>query len=854
MKTSVRALLLLAGAVFLCPTPCAAQAPCAGDSYAFVVYSDDYMTGTSSGFDLQVLRNMFGLDPNVRMIFAAGDVTPIRDARSAIDASMASHLNCGEPEFPFFPAMGNHSYDQDSSIAWFTSTYTGDWSAAAEASRLAKQLPGITNFRRGPLAVLTPSASSSIWNGTIYSFDFKNAHFVVLNNFEQAGAPQPDSTYGVWDVNGPNVSDPSNSQLDWLSDDLARTTQPLKFIVSHVGNVAAWYAMDGSMTVGCGQWSEHQSYSQSDPNSPFHTRELAAVLAQQSGVTIFRGHDHCPSRQLVDANDLKVFERSYWDAYRDTQRPFGDPSLWQNLMGPGRFWQVDDGSAYNNMGFFTLTRVNSYYVTFETYRWDQSTGPLTLWDSFTIPVPDAPPDTEAPSIPANVGGTAVSPTQITVTWNRSTDNAGVTGYNVYRDGQLIGTVATTYYKDGGLAPGSSYAYAVEAFDRAGNTSAPSAPVSLTTMPPDYVPPTVEITGPTDGATVSGVVAVSANALDDVKLMGVQFLLNGSTLGSEDTAAPFSVSWATRSWPNAAYTLTAVARDAAGNTTSSAPVTVTTSNDFTPPVLSAVTATTGTSSAAVAWLTDKASNTQVQYGTTTAYGSQTSLNTAMVTAHTATLTGLRVGTLYHYRARSADALGNVGFSADMTVLIPDTQAPTTPPAFTATVASPIRINLAWGASTDNVAVAGYRLYRNAALISTRTSRSYADSALQPNTAYSYAVEAYDAAGNTSGQATVSATTLADTTAPTVSLSAPRNGATVSGASVTISATASDNVAVAGVQFAVDGVSVGTEDATAPFSIIWNSTTVANGAHSMTAIARDAAGNSTTSSARSVTVRN
>jgi chitodextrinase len=854
MKTSMPALLLLGGAVFLCPTPCAAQSPCAGDSYAFVVYSDDYMTGTSSGFDLQILRNMFGLDPNIRMIFAAGDVTPVRDARSAIDARMASHLSCGEPEFPFFPAMGNHSYDQDSSIAWFTSTYTNDWTDAPQASRLAKQLPGATNFRRGPLAVLTPSASSSIWNGTIYSFDFKNAHFVVLNNFEQAGAPQPDSNYGVWDVNGPNVSDPSNSQLDWLSDDLARTTQPLKFIFSHVGNVAAWYAMDGSMTAGCGQWSEHQSSSQSDPNSPFHTRELAALLAQQTGVTIFRGHDHCPSRQLVDASNLKVFERSYWDAYRDTQRPFGDPSLWQNLMGPGRFWQVDDGSAYNNMGFFTLARVNPYFVTFETYRWDQSAGPLTLWDSFTVPVPDAPPDTEAPSVPANVGGAAVSPTQITVTWDRATDNAGVTGYNVYRGGQLIGTVATTYFKDGGLAPSTSYAYEVEAFDRAGNISGRSAPVLLTTMLPDYVPPTVEITAPPSGASVSGMVTVSANAFDDVRLTGVQFLLDGSALGSEDTTAPFSASWATRSWPNAAYTLTAVARDAAGNTTASAPVSVTTVNDFTPPVLSAVTATTATSSAAVSWTTDKPSNTQVQYGTTTAYGSQTSLNTAMLTAHAATITGLRVGIVYHYRARSADALGNLGLSADMTVLIPDTQAPTTPPSFTATVASPIRINLAWGASTDNVAITGYRLYRNGVLISTRTSRSFADSALQPNTVYSYAVEAYDAAGNTSGQATVSAATLADTTAPTVTLSAPRNGATVSGASVTISASASDNVAVAGVQFAVDGTSVGAEDTAAPYSISWSSTAVANGTHAITAVARDSSGNASTSSARSVIVRN
>jgi chitodextrinase len=854
MKRTTLALWLITSAILSFPVPAAAQTFCDSDAYSFVVYSDDYMTGTSSGFDLQILRKMFGLDPNIRMIFSAGDETPIRDARSAIDADMATHLNCGEPEFPFFPGMGNHNYDQDTSIAWFTSTYANGWDTAPETSRLAKQLPGITNFRRGPMQVLTPTGTNGVWNGTIYSFDFKNAHFVMLNNFEQAGAPQPDANYGVWDVNGPSVSDPSNSQLDWLRDDLARTTQPLKFVFSHVGNVAAWYALNNSMTVGCSQWSEHQAYAQTDPNSPFHTRELAAVLAQQTGVTIYRGHDHCPSRHIVDANNLKVFERSYWDTYRDTLRPFGDPSLWQNLMGPGRFWQVDDGSAYNSMGFFTLTRVTPYTVTFETYRWDQSTGPLTLWDSFTIPVPGAPPDVDAPSIPANVGGAPASDTQITVTWKASTDNVGVTGYSVYRDGVLVGSVTTTFFTDTGLTPGIAYTYTVAATDHAGNTTVPSDPSLPIVTPATDFPPTVAITAPSSGASISGAVTVGADASDDVKLMGVQFMLDGSALGAEDTVAPFSLSWATRSWPNGSHTLTAVARDGGGHTGTSDPVVVTTANDFTPPVLSAVTATTGTSSAAISWLTDKPSNTQVQYGTTTAYGSQTTLSNSMVTSHAAVITGLRVGTVYHYNARSADALGNLGVSGDMTVLIADAQAPTTPPSFTATVASPIRINLAWGASTDNGTVAGYRLYRDSVLITTRTSRSYADSALQPNTPYSYAVEAYDTAGNTSGQATVSATTLADTTAPTVSLSAPSSGATVSGISVTIRASASDNVAVAGVQFAVDGVSVGAEDTISPYSISWNSTTVANGSHAITAIARDASGNTRTSSARSVTVRN
>jgi hypothetical protein len=94
---------------------------------------------------------------------------------------------------------------------------------------------------------------------------------------------------------------------------------------------------------------------------------------------------------------------------------------------------------------------------------------------------------------------------------------------------------------------------------------------------------------------------------------------------------------------------------------------------------------------------------------------------------------------------------------------------------------------------------------------------------------------------------------DTTLPTVTLSAPTNGATVSGSAVTVSATASDNVGVAGVQFQVDGVNLGAEDTSSPYSTTWNTTSAGNGSHTLTAIARDTA-NNTKSSSLTVTVSN
>jgi hypothetical protein len=103
-------------------------------------------------------------------------------------------------------------------------------------------------------------------------------------------------------------------------------------------------------------------------------------------------------------------------------------------------------------------------------------------------------------------------------------------------------------------------------------------------------------------------------------------------------------------------------------------------------------------------------------------------------------------------------------------------------------------------------------------------------------------------------TVSSTPAPDLNPPTVSMTAPANNATVSG-SVTVSANASDNVGVVGVQFLLGGVPLGAEDTTAPYSITWNSTTVANGGpYLLSARARDAATNSTTATAVSVTVNN
>ena len=92
----------------------------------------------------------------------------------------------------------------------------------------------------------------------------------------------------------------------------------------------------------------------------------------------------------------------------------------------------------------------------------------------------AAPDTTPPSVPAGLSATAVSSTQINLSWTASTDNVGVTGYDVFRNGTQVGTTTTTSYQDTGLTAGTTYSYTVAAYDAAGNVSAQSTAASATT--------------------------------------------------------------------------------------------------------------------------------------------------------------------------------------------------------------------------------------------------------------------------------------------------------------------------------------------------------------------------------------
>jgi Concanavalin A-like lectin/glucanases superfamily/Domain of unknown function (DUF1929)/Bacterial Ig domain len=172
------------------------------------------------------------------------------------------------------------------------------------------------------------------------------------------------------------------------------------------------------------------------------------------------------------------------------------------------------------------------------------------------------------------------------------------------------------------------------------------------------------------------------------------------------------------------------------------------------------------------------------------------------------------------------------------------------------------SLTWTGSTDDVAFSHYNVHRSIASgfvpstanrIGQSATATFSESGLSPAT-YFYVVTAQDVAGNISAPSNeASVAVSSDTMPPAVAITAPADLSTVSG-TVTVTATATDNVGVSGVQFRLDGTNLGAEDVSPPYSVSWNTTTATNGTHVLTAVARDAAGNQQVSAQTTVTVSN
>ncbi|MEN3337432.1 MAG: hypothetical protein V7647_1108, partial [Acidobacteriota bacterium] len=203
--------------------------------------------------------------------------------------------------------------------------------------------------------------------------------------------------------------------------------------------------------------------------------------------------------------------------------------------------------------------------------------------------PPPPPDSAAPSVNVYAPGNNATVAGGIDVYASASDNVAVAGVQFKLDGFILGAEdRSAPFKitwDTRTASNGQHRLSAVARDAAGN-SATATDVMVTVTndvpPPDTTPPSVSITLPADGQTVSGTLQISADSSDNVGVAGVQLQVDRTPVGAEDTVAPYAFSWITTSTPNGTYTLTAVARDAAGNVATSAPVRVVVSNGGPPP--------------------------------------------------------------------------------------------------------------------------------------------------------------------------------------------------------------------------------------------------------------------------------
>jgi chitodextrinase len=176
------------------------------------------------------------------------------------------------------------------------------------------------------------------------------------------------------------------------------------------------------------------------------------------------------------------------------------------------------------------------------------------------PVAPVGNDTSPPTSPISLIQGATTATSISLLWSASLDNVGVAGYELFRNGNKVGTTTATSYTFPNLSCGTSYALAVDAFDAAGNRSQ-SAVVQASTSPcPDTTPPTIPALPTQTGSTATSISLLWSASLDNVGVAGYDLFLNGNKVGTTNATS--------YTFPNlscgTSYALAVDAFDAAGN--------------------------------------------------------------------------------------------------------------------------------------------------------------------------------------------------------------------------------------------------------------------------------------------------
>ncbi|MGL1886739.1 MAG: DUF5010 C-terminal domain-containing protein [Reichenbachiella sp.] len=316
-----------------------------------------------------------------------------------------------------------------------------------------------------------------------------------------------------------------------------------------------------------------------------------------------------------------------------------------------------NGVVNQSLGSVTASTItglsgNTQYAL--TMRAKDAAGNISATSSEITVVTDS--DLVSPTVPTSVNAVAQSFESIIVTWNASTDNVGVVGYDLYIDGILNSSLpVVTSTSITGLSAETAYAISLRAVDAASNSSALSAPVVVTTEPlPDTEAPTIPAGVSAEAQGMTQVLVQWSASNDNVGVTGYMVYLDGILLQTIGAVTSTSISGLTY---NTEYSLSIRALDAAGNMSAqSTVVQVTTDSDTEAPTVPTglAVAATEMTKLTIAWTP---STDNIAVGLYRVY-IDGFVNQFVGGASTTTLTGLVANTAYRIRISAQDASGNI----------------------------------------------------------------------------------------------------------------------------------------------------------------------------------------------------
>ena len=465
-------------------------------------------------------------------------------------------------------------------------------------------------------------------------------------------------------------------------------------------------------------------------------------------------------------------------------------------------------------------------------------------------------DTESPSAVSDLTSSNTTATTTDLSWSPSTDNIGVTNYEVFQNGVSIGNSGTsTSFNVTGLSPETSYDFTVFAEDASGNVSAVSNTETVNTLvaPDTQAPSAITDLASSNTTTTTTDLAWSAST-DNVGVTNYEVFRNGVSIANTGTTTTLNV---TGLAPSTSYNFTVFAEDAAGNVSAvSNTETVNTQGVPDTEAPSAVTdlasSNTTSSTTSLSWTaaTDNIGVTNYEV-----FQDGVSIGNSG-TATNFNVTGLAPETSYDFTVFAEDAAGNVSAVSNtetvVTSVAPDTEAPSAITDLASSNTTTTATDLAWSASTDNVGVTNYEVFQDGlSIANTGTTTTFNVTGLTPSTSYNFTVFAEDAAGNVSAVSnteTVITQSVPDTEAPSAVTNLVSSNTTSTGTSLSWSA-ATDNVGVTNYEVFQDGVSIANTGTTTSWNV---SGLTPSTSYDFTVFAEDAAGNvSAVSNTESIT---